>query len=232
MLSVIARRPFLAGVLAAGSPAVFALRSFEYVRAIEDLHELNFSKPAFFIRLDPIILVLEYLLAAASVGNIVELCYRLEGHVITATFTDKRYTFFLWAFLGFVIHGFGGLALYLRTKVQMIPKSQRRVVILEDSLLFFAIYWITNALTVCHIIYGTILFSSVLFIAVDDALVVVSRLMASVMICRVVLTYELANLPRVVEGVKRKTSVENADAIDQTEEIEMQNGNESYSRLQ
>jgi hypothetical protein len=88
MLSVIARRLLLAGFLAAGSPAVFALRSFEYARTIEDLHERNFSKPAFFIRLNPIIVVLEYLAATASIGNIAELCYRLGGQVISATLID------------------------------------------------------------------------------------------------------------------------------------------------
>lgn len=46
-------------------------------------------------------------------------------------------------------------------------------------------------------------FSSVLFISVDDAVVVVAGLMASVMMCRVILTYELAKLRRVVERIKR-----------------------------
>ncbi|KAH6696610.1 hypothetical protein BKA61DRAFT_683097 [Leptodontidium sp. MPI-SDFR-AT-0119] len=55
--------------------------------------------------------------------------------------------------------------------------------------------------------------SSVLFISVNDAVVVIIRLMGSVMMCRVVLTYELANLRRAVEGIERKTSVEDADAI-------------------
>lgn len=245
MLSVIARKSLLAGFLAAGSPAVFAFRSFEYARTIEELHERNFSKPALFIRLDPIIVVLEYLAAAVSIGNIVELCYRLGGHVLTTIFVGREYTFFVWAFLGFVIHGFGALALYLRTKVTTLrrdyeddhihrrrvnaasnlfipktPQTQLRVVILDESLLFFVIYWFTNALTVCHIIYGTILFSSILFVGIDDALVIITRLMASVMICRVVLTYELANLRRVVEEIERKTSVKNADATAKNEEMQ------------
>ncbi|KAF2174724.1 hypothetical protein K469DRAFT_704846 [Zopfia rhizophila CBS 207.26] len=237
MLSVIAGRPLLAGLLAAGSPAVFALRSFEYARTIEDLHERNFLKPAFFIRLDPVIVILEYLAAAASIGNIVELCYRLGGQVLTAIFTDDQYHFFLWAFLGLVVHGFGALALYLRTKVttlgrdyegghiyrhhgraafnQFKPMAQQtslHILILEESLLFFAVYWFTNILTVCHIIYGTIMFSSMLFISAEDAVIIIFRLMASVMICRIVLTYELANLRRVVKGIERKTIVEDTDA--------------------
>ena len=93
MLSVIAQRPLLAGLLAAGSPAVFTLRSFEYARAIEDLHERNFLKPAIFARIDPIIIILENLAVAASIGNIAELCYRLGGRVVTAVFTGCEFFF-------------------------------------------------------------------------------------------------------------------------------------------
>lgn len=46
------------------------------------------------------------------------------------------------------------------------------------------------------------------------------------MMCRVVLTYELANLRRAVEGIERKTSVEDADAIAGNGEVEIQDYNE------
>ncbi|KAH9203793.1 hypothetical protein DL95DRAFT_320704, partial [Leptodontidium sp. 2 PMI_412] len=204
---------------------------FEYARTVKDLHKRNFSKPAFFIRLDPIIIVLEYLAAAASIGNIAELCYRLGGQVISATFTGSEYTFFLWAFLGFVIYEFGALALYLRTKVATLRRDYKGSHIYQrrlnaNLLLFLAIYWFTTALTVCHIVYNTILFSSVLFISVNNAVVVIIRLMGSVMMCRVVLTYELANLRRAVKGIERKTSVEDADATADNGEVQIQDYNE------
>lgn len=230
ILSVIGQRSLLAGLLAAASPAVFASRSFEYVRSLEDLHKHNFPKPAFFTRLDPLILVLEYLLAAASLGNIVELCYRLGAQALTIVTPRLKWTFLLWAFLGFVIHGLGALALYIRTEVTKAPRAQfkpmvrqshRRVVILEENLLFFVIYWFTNALTVCHIIYGTILFSGVLFVSIDDSIVIVVRLMASVMMCRFILTYELVNLRRIVDGIDIKTSIENANTITSDKDVEM-----------
>jgi hypothetical protein len=93
MLSVIVRRPLLAGLLAAGSPAVFTVRSFEYARTIEDLHQRNFLKPEIFTHLDPIIIILEYLAVAASIANLAELCYRLGGRVITALFAGSQYYF-------------------------------------------------------------------------------------------------------------------------------------------
>jgi hypothetical protein len=235
LLSVIAKRPLLAGLLAAGSPAIFTLRSLEYTRTIKNLQEHNFPEPEFFTRLDPIIIVLEYLAAIASMGNIAELCYRLGGHVLTAIFTGGKYHYFLWAFLGLSIHGFGALALYLRTKVttgdykdshifrhyvhallsQFKPMAQQtplRIEILRESLLFLAVYWFINLLTVCHIVYGTIVFSSMLFISLNDAVTVIVRLMASVMICRIFLSYELVNLRKIVKGIiEKKTVVEDTD---------------------
>ena len=237
ILSIVARRPVLAGLLAAGSPGVFVVRSLEYVSTLKDLHKRNFSKPAFFIRLEPVIIVLEYLLAAASVGNIVELCYRLGGSVLTTTDTGFKFNFFIWFFIGFLIHGFGALALYLRTKVirtnvirtkimraglimaasnlfkSMAQRTSLRVIILEENLLFLYISWSANVLTAFHILYGTVLFSGILFIGVNDAKFVVFRLVASVMICRAILTYELANLHRIVEVIERKPDEKDADAM-------------------
>ena len=95
----------------------------------------------------------------------------------------------------------------------MEQQTPRRILILEESLLFFAIYWITNILTILNILYGTILFSSSLFILVNDAIIIIVRLIASVMMCRIVLTYELVNLRRVVKGIERKTAVDDTDEI-------------------
>ncbi|KAF1810847.1 hypothetical protein P152DRAFT_460138 [Eremomyces bilateralis CBS 781.70] len=239
MLSVFAKRPLLSALLAAGSPAVFPLRSFEYTRTIEDLLERDFQKPAIFNDLDPVILVLEYLLAAASVGNIGELCYRLGGRVLSAIFTGDEQHYFIWAWIGLAIHGFGALTLYRRTKVTTLGgeydqhhghtvfnqfKLQARqtrlcIEIRRESLLFLAIYWFTTLLTVCHIVYGTILFSSMLFISVEDAISVIARLMGSVIVCRIVLSYELVNLQSIVKEIKKERI---ADITDATAEREME----------
>jgi len=167
---------------------------------------------------------------------------RLGTYVISAAFTTgSEYHYFLWAFLGLSIHGFGALALYLRTKVGVVSKeevdeyfttthapspsttisqklrraladqfkpmvrlSPLRVSILEELLAFFGVSWFTNVITVCHIVYGTLLFSSMLFISITDTLIIIGRLLASVTLCRIVLTYELASLRRVVKRIERQ----------------------------
>jgi hypothetical protein len=58
--------------------------------------------------------------------------------------------------------------------------------------------------TALHIIFGTTIFSSMLFVSIDDGCIIIISLMASVIVCRVILTYELAVLREKVEvaGIK------------------------------
>ncbi|KAJ5679924.1 hypothetical protein N7462_008168 [Penicillium macrosclerotiorum] len=46
----------------------------------------------------------------------------------------------------------------------------------------------------CHVVLGTLVFSSMLFISARDAVYILGRFMSSVIVCRVVLAYELAKL--------------------------------------
>ena len=54
--------------------------------------------------------------------------------------------------------------------------------------------WILSTLIVSHVIYGTIVYSSLYFIGPRDALVVVVRFMTSVLACRIVCMFEIAGL--------------------------------------
>lgn len=56
------------------------------------------------------------------------------------------------------------------------------------------ISWIVLVHITCHIIGGTLTFSSLIFITVRDAVTVISRYLASLSVCQVILTYELAVL--------------------------------------
>ena len=50
---------------------------------------------------------------------------------------------------------------------------------------------LTTTFTACPVVFGALIFSSALFLAVSDALLIVARLMASTIMCRIVLTFEL-----------------------------------------
>lgn len=58
--------------------------------------------------------------------------------------------------------------------------------------------WTVNlvlaVMTSCHVILGTLIFSSMLFISTRDAVYVLGRFMCSVLVCRILLMYELAKL--------------------------------------
>ena len=70
------------------------------------------------------------------------------------------------------------------TQIQEFPESH----------IFIMLTWTLSILIISHVVFGTIVFSSLIFIGPEDALKVVIRYMASVMLCRMVLMYELAGL--------------------------------------
>ncbi len=68
------------------------------------------------------------------------------------------------------------------------------VSLIQETYLFLLLSWGTSLLSACHVIYGTLAFSSMLFISVRDSLTAIARFVASVLSCRIILMYELAVL--------------------------------------
>jgi len=61
--------------------------------------------------------------------------------------------------------------------------------------------WLTSLFTLVHILYGTMVFSSILFVSSKDAVVVVSRFLASALVCRVILSLELSQMQKRIKLV-------------------------------
>ena len=157
-------------------------------------------------------MVLEYIIALAAVANVVTVAYDLGMQVSSSFAPETTYLPLLWAVLNLAIHTSGAVALYLRVTVEsqlpcntpfdylrihFTPVSMQRphtIKVLPETYWFIAVSWLTSTLTVCHGLYATLAFSSMLFISVKDSLRVISRFMASVICCRVILMYELAVL--------------------------------------
>jgi hypothetical protein len=230
-LAIVGRRPILSFILAMGSPAVFAIRSFEYVKGVEDLRKRPLHRSGFARALDVLNTVAAYVLALASVANIAELSWELGARVIFTTLADIEYLIVIWMFVGIVIHALGALAVRMRVTVkpsgseehfdasgtsfrrhrphvrlaasQFKPLARQNtelnIEVWEESELFFVLTWFTSILSAAHIIFGTMVFSSALFISVKDTLIVMARLMASVIVCRIILTHELSILRGLVK---------------------------------
>jgi hypothetical protein len=213
-LFIIGRRPILVICLAAGSPAVNPVRAFEYTKPLDILkrHKHGLKFPALSTRAHYIITVVEYLLVAGAITNMATVALDL-GLKVSYTFAPQRvYLPLLWAYLGSVVHLFGALALKLRVvrskrsdnhkRLNWLPaqfkplalQEPERFQVVNESKFYLLVSWAISVGIASHIVFGTVTFSSVLFISVRDSVAIMYRFMASVLVCRMVLTYELAIL--------------------------------------
>lgn len=223
------RRPVLAFLLGAGSPSVNPLRSFEYwdpVRGILKRHEEHNDSGSMHpgTRARVTISILEYLVALAAVANVTELAWRLGVQTICAFSADSTYEQFIWTYIAILIHLGGCMALRLRVEDNVtmtkktLPFQQRflerikielslsrrqpalQLIWKHESPLFTFLSWCVSTGTVLHIVYGTLVFSSILFISTQDSVTVVARYFGSALICRIVLVYELSGMRTTSSG--------------------------------
>ncbi|KIW24268.1 uncharacterized protein PV07_09995 [Cladophialophora immunda] len=223
------RRPFLSFLLAAGAPAVSPIRTFDYIDTTELLERKpktvrikQMSRPAGFC-----VSLFQYVMAAAAVVNLAFVSYEICVRTICSFAPETAYLPALWAFLAVAVHFFGTWSVYCRTRIsikpdektpaglwQMIsaeftPSASRQgadLEIKEETYLYIFLSWFTATGTVLHIVYGTLVFSSLIFISTSDATAVVARYLASTLVCRAIVMYELSGLREVLSSDRRKDS--------------------------
>ena len=74
------------------------------------------------------------------------------------------------------------------------PKEKLYFHLIPESRLFTLLAWLLSVCTIFNIILGTLILSSTNFVGPKDALGVMARYILSVIVCRVILLYELAVL--------------------------------------
>ena len=223
------RRPLLAFLLAAGAPAVSPIRTFDYV----DVEELLQKTPRSVKRLSMgpakshTVAVLQYIIVAAAVLNLAFMSYELSIRTLCSFSPETAYQPALWAFLAIAVHAFGSCSTYLRVRIvadgsgantsgpgrlwqrirrEFTPSAAREEAELEindETYGYIFLAWFTSMITVLHIVYGTLVFSSILFISTGDAVMVVSRYLSSTLVCRTIVMFELSGLRQVLDHQKR-----------------------------
>jgi hypothetical protein len=213
-LVVVGRRPILGLCLAAGSPAVAPARFFEYLNPWNLLeNRLYRLRPKqFSTRGEVTVIVLEFVFAVAVIANTISLGVELGLRVCNTFAPHLTYLPLLWSILVLAIHISGIIALWVRTtsvrrcnyisvyrlvREQFLPLDNRitaNLTFKDESYVFLAMAWFTCILSICHVISGTLVFSSMLFISVRDSVTVIARYMASALLCRVILMYKLSLL--------------------------------------
>jgi hypothetical protein len=78
-----------------------------------------------------------------------------------------------------------------------VSQEEIRTLAFEETKTYVAWSWLLSTATVIHILFGSLLFSGLLFIGARDALLVIFRYVASVLICRIIVMYELAGMREV-----------------------------------
>lgn len=74
------------------------------------------------------------------------------------------------------------------------PQYQVWIVRFQERRTYLVARWWLSTVTISHIVFGTLLYSSLFFIGPEDAVKVMARFVASVTVCRILLMYELAGL--------------------------------------
>lgn len=180
--------------------------------------------------LRPLIGAGEYLVVGAAVANVVELAYRLGVHGIVVFAPETIFMVPMWTFLAVMVHLGGVAALHMRVRVrdakgierrgtgfsrhvpdELVPsafQSPKRLEWRTESVWFYGTTWVLGVGTVVHTVLGTLILSSLLFFSVIDAVLVAARYMASCIVCRAVLRFELMGMSQATKYQEAEDELE------------------------
>ena len=222
------RRPFLSLLLALGSPSAVPVRTYEYDDVFEILktNENPRQDTKSFLR-KVLEVVAGYLLAIGAILNVAVVSYELGQKALFNFACNQATLASVWAFLAVLVQIFGCVAFQLRFQRNDYSRnggqhnSSRFAQRLRNEFspcsthapgyigqksttflflfLFHALSWFTAAGAVAHILFGTLVFSSLTFISVNDALPVATRYVVSAIVCRAILMFELAGMRQTTD---------------------------------
>ncbi|KAK3684329.1 hypothetical protein B0T22DRAFT_501554 [Podospora appendiculata] len=195
-LLIVGRRPLLYLILTCGSPSVFFTRAFQYTNPAELLSDHRFRlrqhHPTGILRRG--VTLLEYVLALGAMANAIDVHSDLGLRTICPVLPDWTVAPLLWGGLGAVVH-LGWLKRLAASEFTMCAHHENlHYSVRRETKKYIIFSWLLSMVTMVHIVFGTLVLSSLLFIGPRDALSVVGRYMASVVLCRVILMYELSGL--------------------------------------
>lgn len=214
VLCVVGRRQFLALLIVAGMPAVFPDRAFKLESPTKILHdhEGRLRNRTWSILTERLIVLLEYCITIGSIANLAHTCYQLGLRTICNFAPMIPYFPMLWTWIGICIHLVGCWAMHLRIREQrgyrLAPKwhfltgqflplteqTPMRFTVRNESYRSIFLSWVASVMVMVHIIFGTLCWSSLIFIGVRDSVKIIARFMVSAILSRGVLMYELGML--------------------------------------
>ncbi|OQN95372.1 hypothetical protein B0A48_18478 [Cryoendolithus antarcticus] len=215
------RRPLFAMLLAVSSPSVSPIRAFVYPNPREMLekHELGLDVQSLRASTGTLVALIQYIVAIGAVANVVELGAELSYMTVSSWGPNETYLIYLWTFLALPVYACGLVCLRLRVHIVREHASPEqsgirhrlaawawgeftpcifhgpiRLQLRRETYGYIFISWFTATGTVLHLVYGVLVFSSLLFISVQDAAAVVIRYLASAVLSRALVMYEISGM--------------------------------------
>ncbi|CAI7583392.1 unnamed protein product [Penicillium bialowiezense] len=173
----------------------------------------------------------EYTLALAAIANVGEVCYEIGTRSVTSVAQDAPFLPAIWIFVGVVTHLLGAsifamlkkrsnkpdvghflpaFNLWEWARGQFWPAKQAKRIRLEFlpcSLLEMMLSWVMSMIATVNLIFGTLVFSSLLFISISDSLFIILRFMASAIVCRAIARYEICTIRDAMGNQEESTSL-------------------------
>ncbi|KAL2041436.1 hypothetical protein N7G274_005818 [Stereocaulon virgatum] len=223
MALISSRRPVLAALLGLGAPAIFATRAFNFNNPSEsltkDVGTFVIRKQSPFRA--TLLAITQYLLLSLAVTNCLLNSMQLGSSTILSWKCSWSYLQLGWNFMPLTPHLCAALSvkyskIYHRTSQERKPIETFSSFLIEwfrnefkpsanhakldqnigmpDRSLAVSLNCVAVMLGYAHWIFGTLLFSSALFIGTLDAFGVIARYIASALICRTILLIEIAGM--------------------------------------
>ncbi|MCJ1325055.1 hypothetical protein MMC10_001717 [Thelotrema lepadinum] len=242
------QRPGLATLLALGAAAVSPSRMFGYHEdwKLDEFLEVGSLLPQTLIDLlrenrsmQGLMCAIQYIVAAGSVANTFYTSYQLGvASVNNFDCTDSLMPLF-WTLVPVVIHAFIALSFWRvmlplkRRKegertLSSILKSSVTISIAQDAppvrdleadSFSSLIYWVISVIGWVHNVFGILVFSSLLFVEIADAVTILLRYFASTIFCQAVIRFEISSMrarydaePQHKESQSRSSSQEASKA--------------------
>ncbi|KAH6898908.1 hypothetical protein B0T10DRAFT_473980 [Thelonectria olida] len=169
-----------------------------------------------------VISIAEYALLLPAVANVLYTVYRLGDNAVVAFAPATTWLLPLWASLAVAIHLLGLVVLILRVDVRLdkygrsklatslldwvehpiVPcafQPPRRLTWKKDTVWFTGLAWFMNTAVLAHIIFGTLVMSSLLFFSVTDSVTIMARFAVSAVVCRIIARFELAGIAHQID---------------------------------
>jgi hypothetical protein len=195
----------------------------EFKQTERALDQMAFSALKSSKRLQRLVVAIELFFVLAAVANLAQLSFVINRNTIAIMSCDNSDMLVeLWIGLAMVTHTFGVLTFFSRSpplyfkphinarKRVYNPRrwlhsefrpcavhDEEKVIWGPENRWFVGLSWFITLFTILHLSFGTLMFSSLYFVGTPDAAYIIGRFLASALVCRTVVAFEIAGMKAV-----------------------------------